>query len=124
MPDRLLTALGRLGDSLQGYQVSRLQHSLQSATRAEVDGADIEMIVAALVHDLGDELAPKNHSQLAAAIVRPFVRACAWSSSCTTACRFLMRARWPARLDGSPTCEIQRATVQWPTGVWPAISSV
>jgi predicted HD phosphohydrolase len=75
LPDRLLAALGRLGDSLQGYQVSRLEHSLQSATRAEDDGADIEMIVAALVHDLGDELAPENHSQLAAAIVRPFVRA-------------------------------------------------
>ena len=75
LPDRLLAALERLGDSLQGYQVSRLQHSLQSATRAEADGADIETVVAALLHDLGDELAPENHSQLAASIVRPFVRA-------------------------------------------------
>ena len=75
LPDRLLLALGRLGDSIQGYQVSRLEHSLQSATRAEADGADIEMIVAALLHDLGDELAPENHSQLAASIVRPYVRA-------------------------------------------------
>ncbi len=75
LPDRLLVALERLGDSIQGYQVSRLAHSLQSATRAEADGADIETIVAALVHDLGDELAPENHSQLAAAIVRPYVRA-------------------------------------------------
>ena len=75
LPDRLLAALERLGDSLQGYQVSRLEHSLQSATRAEADGADIETVVAALLHDLGDELAPENHSQLAASIVRPFVRA-------------------------------------------------
>ena len=76
LPERLLAALTRLGDeSLQGYQVSRLQHSLQSATRAEDDGADIEVIVAALVHDLGDELAPENHSQLAAALLRPYVRA-------------------------------------------------
>ena len=75
LPDRLLTALERLGSSLQGYQVSRLEHSLQSATRAEADGADIETVVAALLHDLGDELAPENHSQLAASIVRPFVRA-------------------------------------------------
>ena len=75
LPDRLLVALERLGDSLQGYQVSRLEHSLQSATRAQADGADIETVVAALVHDLGDELAPENHSQLAASIVRPFVRA-------------------------------------------------
>ena len=75
LPDRLLLALERLGDSIQGYQVSRLQHSLQSASLAEADGADIETIVAALVHDLGDELAPENHSQLAAAIIRPYVRA-------------------------------------------------
>jgi predicted HD phosphohydrolase len=47
---------------------------LQSATRAERDDADIEMIVAALIHDLGDDLAPINHSQLAAAIIRPYVR--------------------------------------------------
>ena len=75
LPDRLLLALQRLDGSLEGYKVSRLQHSLQSATRAQNDGADIETIVAALVHDLGDELAPENHSQLAAAIVRPYVRA-------------------------------------------------
>lgn len=75
LPDRLLVALERLGDSLQGYKISRLAHSLQSATLAEADGADIEVIVAALIHDLGDELAPENHSQLAAAIIRPYVRA-------------------------------------------------
>lgn len=74
LPDRMLEALGRLGNSLEGYQVSRLEHSLQSATRAEADGADKEIIVAALLHDLGDELAPDNHSQLAASIIRPYVR--------------------------------------------------
>lgn len=74
LPDRLLTALERLGGSLQGYQISRLDHSLQSASRAEDDGADIEMIVAALVHDLGDELAPDNHSQFAASLLKPYVR--------------------------------------------------
>lgn len=75
LPERLLTALEGLGDSLQGYQISRLEHSLQSATRAEADGADIDMVVAALVHDIGDALAPENHSQMAAAILRPYVRA-------------------------------------------------
>ncbi len=74
LPDRLLTAL-EASDSLAGYQVNRLEHSLQTATRAEADGADIEMIVGALIHDLGDDLAPHNHSQLAAAIIRPYVRA-------------------------------------------------
>ena len=75
LPDRILAALNELDDSLSGYQVTRLEHSLQSATRAEEDGADIEMIVAALVHDIGDALAPENHSQMAAAIIRPYVRA-------------------------------------------------
>ena len=73
-PDRIMDALRRLDDGLGGYRVSRYEHSLQSATRAEADGADIEMVVAALIHDLGDELAPDNHSQLAAAIIRPYVR--------------------------------------------------
>lgn len=75
LPDRLMQGLERLGDSLQGYRVSRLEHSLQSATRAEADGADIEYIVAALLHDIGDDLAPENHAQLAAGIIRPYVRA-------------------------------------------------
>lgn len=74
-PDRIMDALRRLDTGLGGYRVSRLEHSLQSATRAEADGADLEMVVAALIHDIGDELAPENHSQLAAAIIRPYVRA-------------------------------------------------
>jgi len=75
LPDRLLAALQDLSESLPGYQISRLEHSLQSATRAEDDGADIDMVVAALLHDVGDVLAPDNHSQMAAAILRPYVRA-------------------------------------------------
>jgi len=75
LPDRLIEALDKLENSLAGYKISRLEHSLQSASRAEDDGADIELIVAALIHDLGDDLAPENHSQLAATIIRPYVRA-------------------------------------------------
>ena len=75
LPDRLLEALADLENSLAGYKLTRLEHSLQSASRAEDDNADIELIVAALIHDLGDDLAPENHSQLAATIIRPYVRA-------------------------------------------------
>ncbi|MBS7663231.1 HD domain-containing protein [Pseudomonas lalucatii] len=74
LPERILAALAELQHSLSGYRVSRLQHSLQTAARAEADGADEDMIVAALIHDIGDELAPYNHSQLAAAVIRPYVR--------------------------------------------------
>ena len=73
LPDRILEALMNLGESMDGFQVSRLEHSLQSATRAERDGADEEMIVATLLHDIGDSLAPFNHSQLAASVLRPYV---------------------------------------------------
>jgi predicted HD phosphohydrolase len=73
LPDRILETVMNLGESMDGYQVSRLEHSLQSATRAERDGADEEMIVATLLHDIGDSLAPFNHSQLAASVLRPYV---------------------------------------------------
>ena len=71
--DRVLEQLRGLAGSLGGYRVDRLEHSLQSASRAYRDGADEEMVVAALLHDAGDLLAPHNHSELAAAILRPYV---------------------------------------------------
>ena len=73
LPDRVLEALQNLDSSVDGYQVTRLEHSLQSATRAEKDGADEEMVVATLIHDIGDNLAPHNHSQLVASVLRPYV---------------------------------------------------
>ena len=71
--DRLMNFMKKLDTSLEGYQVSRLEHSLQSATRALKDKADEEMIVATLLHDIGDELAPMNHSEYAAAVLKPYV---------------------------------------------------
>jgi predicted HD phosphohydrolase len=73
LPDRILAALDGLSDSLGGYRITRLEHSLQSATRARLDGAAVDWVVAALVHDIGDELAPFNHSAYAATIVQPYV---------------------------------------------------
>jgi predicted HD phosphohydrolase len=74
LPARLLAALQKLDGSLEGYLVTRLGHSLQAATRAERDGADEELIAAALLHDIGDDLAPWNHAAFAAEILRPYVR--------------------------------------------------
>ena len=75
LADRLLDTLDRLTDSIGGYRISRLEHSLQSATRARLAGADVDWVVAALLHDIGDELAPYNHSELAASVLQPYVRA-------------------------------------------------
>ena len=71
--ERLLKFMSTLDDTLEGYKVTRLEHSLQTATRALNDKADDEMIVAALLHDIGDELAPLNHSEYAAAVLKPYV---------------------------------------------------
>ena len=76
---RLLKALVELDESLSGYQITRLGHSVQSASRAWRDGADIDWVVSALLHDIGDIYAPYNHDEYAATILRPFVREqCAW----------------------------------------------
>ncbi len=56
-----------------GFPVSRLEHSLQTATRAANDGRDEEYVLCALLHDLGDTLAPFNHPAIAAALLKPFV---------------------------------------------------
>ena len=77
--DRLLKALVLLDESLSGYQVTRLGHSLQTATRAWRDGGDTDWVVSALLHDVGDIFAPYNHDEYAAAILKPFVREqCTW----------------------------------------------
>ena len=70
--DRVLSWL-RAMDGDSPYQISRLGHCLQTATRAERDGADDETIACALLHDIGDVLAPRNHSEVAAALLAPYV---------------------------------------------------
>jgi predicted HD phosphohydrolase len=74
LPDRIMASLGALSHGLGGYPLTRLEHSLQTATRAKRDGADDELLVAALIHDIGDDLAPHNHAEVAAGILRPYVR--------------------------------------------------
>ena len=71
--DRLLKYLASQTTTLEGYQITRLEHSLQAATRAYKNGESEEMVVATLLHDIGDDLAPMNHSQYAASIIRPYV---------------------------------------------------
>jgi predicted HD phosphohydrolase len=71
--DRLLAQLDTLKGPTLGYRVDRYEHSLQTASRAQREGARTDMVVAALLHDIGDALAPANHSELAAAILAPYV---------------------------------------------------
>ena len=73
LPERLIERLKALNSRLSGYQIDRLEHSLQGATRAHRAGENLEMVMAVLFHDIGDELAPYSHSEMAAALLRPFV---------------------------------------------------
>lgn len=73
--DRILLYMDTLHDGLPGEQVDRYVHSLQTATRAFRDGANEETVVAALLHDIGDQLASNNHAKFAAAILQPYVTA-------------------------------------------------
>ena len=71
--DRVLNYLSKQTTTLEGYKITRLEHSLQAATRAFKNKESDEMVVATLLHDIGDDLAPMNHSQYAASILRPYV---------------------------------------------------
>ena len=73
LADRVLDHLRLLAGTSGGYAVDRLTHSLQTAPRARPDGRDDEYVVCALIHDIGDTLAPANHSEFAASLLEPYV---------------------------------------------------
>lgn len=73
LPNRVLSHLKMLDGDCGGFAVDRLEHSLQTATRAFKDGRDEEYVVCALLHDMGDILGPRNHADIAAAILKPFI---------------------------------------------------
>jgi predicted HD phosphohydrolase len=73
VPERVLSLLRAMRSDHGGFPVDRLEHCLQTATRAERAGRDDEYVLCALVHDIGDTLSPFNHPEIAAAILRPFV---------------------------------------------------
>ncbi|HVW25617.1 MAG TPA: HD domain-containing protein [Polyangiaceae bacterium] len=73
LPDRVLSHLELLKGDYGGFAVDRLEHCLQTATRAHRAGRDEEYVVCALLHDIGDTLGSMNHADIAAAILKPFV---------------------------------------------------
>ncbi len=72
--DRVLRMLESLSELVDGFAVDQLTHCLQTATRAERAGADDEMVVASLCHDIGKTVGVPNHPKVAAEILRPYVR--------------------------------------------------
>lgn len=73
LPDRVLAHLKLLDGDYGGFPVDRLQHSLQTATRAHQAGESERYVVMALLHDIGDTLGSYNHPDIAAAILKPFI---------------------------------------------------
>jgi len=73
VPDRVLAMLRSMATLHQGFAVSQLDHCLQTATRAERDGAELDMVVASLCHDIGKTFSNMNHPAIAAEMLRPWV---------------------------------------------------
>jgi predicted HD phosphohydrolase len=73
LPGRLMNAVAELERFQGSLRVNRMEHSLQSATRALRAGKEKEYVVAALLHDIGDALAPHSHGEMVAAVLKPFV---------------------------------------------------
>jgi predicted HD phosphohydrolase len=72
--DRILLLLESLGEIVDGFATDQLTHCLQTATRAERDGADDEVVLASLCHDIGKAISVPNHPAIAAEILKPYVR--------------------------------------------------
>ncbi len=71
--DQILRHFKLLDEEPGGFAVTRIEHSLQTATRAHRDGRDEEYVICALLHDIGDLLLPASHAELGAAILKPYV---------------------------------------------------
>jgi predicted HD phosphohydrolase len=72
--DSVLAMLGSLSTITDGFAVDQLTHCLQTATLAERAGADDEMVVASLCHDVGKAVSVPNHPKIAAEILKSYVR--------------------------------------------------
>jgi predicted HD phosphohydrolase len=73
LADRVLTHLKLLDGDFGGFPVDRLEHSIQTATRAHRAGKDEEYVVCALLHDIGDILCPSSHAEVGAVLLKPYI---------------------------------------------------
>ena len=72
----LLRLLGSLQyDDALGAPVNLYTHCLQTATRALQDGADDELVVVALFHDVPEAISQNDHGALAAQLLAPRISA-------------------------------------------------
>ena len=138
--DRVLAMLESLSDVVDGFAVDQLTHCLQTATRAERAGADDELVVASLCHDIGKAVSVPNHPRIAAEILRPYVRpevtaaippirtsragttttTSTWTRTCGTGTGTSPGTSWPS---SSPTSGTRTASTRTtPPSRWPTSS--
>jgi predicted HD phosphohydrolase len=72
-PSHLMSMLALLAKKSDGSPIDGYAHSLQSASLAYEDGADDETVFIALFHDIGQLVAEENHSEVSAAILKPYI---------------------------------------------------
>ncbi|MDQ6910156.1 MAG: HD domain-containing protein [Actinomycetota bacterium] len=71
--DSVLNLLRSLALLVEGFPVDQLTHACQTATRAERAGANDEVVIAALCHDIGKAISDANHGAISAEILRSYV---------------------------------------------------
>jgi predicted HD phosphohydrolase len=72
-PQRLMAILTLLEGEPHGFAIDRLQHCLQAATRAQRDGQPESYVACALLHDIGAAIAPRDHAEFAALLLKPYI---------------------------------------------------
>lgn len=73
LPRRILTMLNGLGDIQGALPISRLEHSLQAATRAYRDRRSDEYVFTALLHDIGSYCSVDSHAAVSAEVLKDHV---------------------------------------------------
>ena len=73
MPNRIMGMLKQLQDLTLGFSTDQLHHALQTATMARRAGAEEEMVLISLIHDIGKVISVPNHGQIAAEMIKPYV---------------------------------------------------
>jgi predicted HD phosphohydrolase len=70
---RIISMLRSFDGVHLGFGVDQLHHMLQTATMAKRANAKDEIILCALIHDIGKYVSVVNHGQIAAEMLKPYV---------------------------------------------------
>ena len=71
--DNLLAMLEKQASFTGGASVTLKEHNVQTASRALRAGEDDETVAISLFHDVFEDLAVKNHGELSAAMLAPWI---------------------------------------------------